>query len=89
MHKKTTWNERLFASKHTHWFNWYLSEEGVVNYAINLFLYINTLKEKYNKMYEKHIHRLQMYANAIRILSNVNYQFHFYSNKIKRNSRGG
>ena len=68
MYNKTTWNERLFAGKLTYWFNWYLPEEGVVHYAINSILYINTLKEKHNKMYEKLIHKLEMYANAIRIL---------------------
>ena len=41
----------------------------MVHYAIHSILYINTLKEKYNKMYEKGIHRLEMYPNAIRILS--------------------
>ena len=68
MQNKTIWNERLFAGKLTYWFNWYLSEEGVVHYAINSILYINTLKKKYNKMYEKLIHKLELYANAVRIL---------------------
>ena len=67
MHNKTTWNERLFLGRLTHWFNWYLSE-GVVYYAINSILYINSLKEKHNNMYENLIHRLEIYANAIRIL---------------------
>ena len=39
---------------------------GTLSYRLN-FLYVNTLKEKFNKMYEKL--RLEMYANAIRILS--------------------
>ena len=34
-HNKTTWNEKLFVGKLNHWFNWYLSEEGAVHYAIN------------------------------------------------------
>ena len=68
MHNKPTWNKSLFAGKLTHWFNCFLSEEGVVHCAINVILYINTLNEKYNKMYEKLIHRLEMYANAIRFL---------------------
>ena len=50
---KTTWNKKLFTGILTHWFNWYLSEEGVIHYAINSILFINTFKEKYNKMYEK------------------------------------
>ena len=67
MYNTKTWNERLFVGKLTHWFNWYLSE-GVVFYAINYILYINTLRKKYNKMYEKLIHRLEMYANVMKIL---------------------
>ena len=35
MQNITTQNDRLFVGKHTHWFNWHLSEEGVVYYAIN------------------------------------------------------
>ena len=44
-------------------------EEVTVHYALNSILYIKTLKEKYNKIHEKLIHRLEMHANAIRILS--------------------
>ena len=69
LHNKTTWNKRLFGGKLIYWFNWYLSKESVVHYAINSMSYINTLQMKYNKMYEKHINRPKMYANAIRILS--------------------
>ena len=50
MYNETTWNERVFSGKLTHWFNWYLSKEGVVHYATNSILYINTLKEKYNQI---------------------------------------
>ena len=60
MHNNTTWNERVFVGKLTHWFKCYLSEEGYVHYVINSILYINTLQEKYHKMYEKLIHRLVM-----------------------------
>ena len=52
MHNKTTWNKKLFVGKLIPWFNSYLLEERTVQYAINSILYINTLKEKYNKMYE-------------------------------------
>ena len=41
----------------------------MVHYTTNSISYINTLKEKYNKLYEKLKHRLEMYANAIRIIS--------------------
>ena len=48
-----------------HWFHWYLSQDGVGHYAINSLLYLRTLREKYVKMYEKLISKLQMYARAI------------------------
>ena len=53
MHNTTTWNENLFASKFNHWFQWYLSQDGVGHYAINSPLYLRMLKEKYVKMYQK------------------------------------
>ena len=65
MHNKTTWNEKLFASKINHW---YLSKNGVGNYAINSLLYLTTMGEKFVKMYEIFISKLQMYAKAIRVL---------------------
>ena len=34
MYNKTSWNGKLFAGKLAHWFNWYLSVEGTVHYAI-------------------------------------------------------
>ena len=37
-HNTTTWNEKLFAHKHNHWFHWYLSRDGVGHYAINSLL---------------------------------------------------
>ena len=74
--------KRLFAGKPTHWIIWYLSEERMVHYGINSDLCINTLKEKQNKMFEKLIHGLEMYANAIR---NLLTNFSFVPSKIKKN----
>ena len=86
IHNKTIWNKRLFVGKLTHWFNWYLLEEGVVHYAINLILHINTLNEKYNEMYEKFMHRLEVYANALRILLKGYFiNFSLAPNKTNRN----
>ena len=87
LHNKTKWNKRLFAGKHTHWFNWYLSEEGAVHYAINSILYINTLKEKYKKMYEKLIYRTEMYAIAINSFKGLFTNYSFVPNKFKRKFR--
>ena len=68
MHNTTTWNKKIFAGKHNHWFHWYLSKDGIGHYAINSLYYFITLREKYVKMYEKFISQLQMYAKVIRIL---------------------
>ena len=40
MHSKTTCKENLFVGKLNNWYEWYLSEEGAVHYAINSILYI-------------------------------------------------
>ena len=60
--------KKIFASKVTHWFHWYLAKDRVGHYAINSLLY-SMLSKKYGKMYEKLISQLQMYAKVIRILS--------------------
>ena len=52
MHNKTTWNEKLFASKLNHW---YLSKNGVDHYTINSLLFLTITREKYVKMYERFI----------------------------------
>ena len=60
MHNTTTWNEKKFSSKLNHCFHWYLSKDGVGHYAINSLLYLNILREKYVKIYEQFISKLQM-----------------------------
>ena len=55
MHNKTTWSEKLFADKFSNWYQWYLSKDGAVHYAINSILYITTFREKYVKMYKNFI----------------------------------
>ena len=37
MHNRTSWNEneKLFAGKLNHWYNWFLSKDGIGHYAIN------------------------------------------------------
>ena len=45
-------------------------QKEAVQYAINSIWYINTLKKKYIKPYKNLIHRLEVYTNAITILSN-------------------
>ena len=53
LHNKTTWNEKLFVGKLNDWYQWYLTKEGVPDYAINSLLYIIMMSEKYVRMYEK------------------------------------
>ena len=57
MHNKTMWNENLFLYKLNHWYQWHLSNEGAVHYAINSIVYTMTLREKYIKMYESFINQ--------------------------------
>ena len=45
MHNKTAWNEKLFAGKLNHWYQWYLIIDGVAHYNINSILYITTLRK--------------------------------------------
>ena len=71
MHNKTTWNEKLVTGKFNKWYQWYVSKNRAVHFALNLILYITTLREKYDKIYENFISQLKMYANMIRILSKV------------------
>ena len=40
MHNKTTWNEKVFASKLNFWYHWYLSKDGVCHYATNSLLFL-------------------------------------------------
>ena len=69
MHNSTSPNEKLFTGKLSTTFTWYVSKNGVHHYAINLLLYLRTLGEKCENMYEEFIMQLHMYATTIRILA--------------------
>ena len=69
IHNITTPNERLFAKKHGTLFTWYVNKNSVHPFAINIFLHLRTLREKYIKMYEEFVTQLCMYKKAIRILA--------------------
>ena len=45
MYNRTTLNEKLFAGKFNHWYNWYLSENGIGHYAINSLLFITNARK--------------------------------------------
>ena len=69
MHNTTIWNEKLFSSKLNVWYNWYLSKNGISNYAINSLLYLIAVREKYIHKYQEFISQLHMYEKAVRIVS--------------------
>ena len=58
--------KKLFASKLSLCYIWYLSKDGVGHYAINSVLFL-TRREKCVKIYERFINQLQMYAKVMRI----------------------
>ena len=68
LHNTTTWNEKLFSGQIKDWYHWYLTTRGINQYAINSILFLTTVREKYVKMYERFLHKLKQYAQAIRVL---------------------
>ena len=69
MNNKSVWYERLYAGHVNKWFEMYLASQGANYYAIHLLLYLQTIQEKYVKMYERFVNQLKEYSCAIRILS--------------------
>ena len=61
MHNTTTCNEKLFAGKHDSWYNWYLSKDGISNYAINSLLIFENFKGEIHS-YVQRVHQPIMYA---------------------------
>ena len=60
MQNFTTWNEKTFAGRLQDWVELYSHDEGVHHYAINLVLFLTTVREKYVKMYERFIEELKL-----------------------------
>ena len=46
MYNTTTWDEKLFAGKINHWFQWYLAKDGIGHYAINFSFIFNSCERK-------------------------------------------
>ena len=65
VNNKTTWNEKLLVGMLNYWYQWYLTKTGIQLYAINSHLHITTMREKYNRIYEQFIRKLQMYVQCI------------------------
>ena len=47
----------------------HVNQRGIQHYAVNLLLYLRTLREKYVKIYEEFIMQLCIYMKVIRILA--------------------
>ena len=69
MNNRSVWYERLYARHVNKWFEMYLASQGANYYAIHSLLYLQTIQEKYIKMYERFVNQLKEYSHAIRILS--------------------
>ena len=70
MQNFTTWKEKIFVSKMNAWLKHNL--ENICNefdYSMDAVLFLMTIKEKYIRMYERFISKLQSYSKSIRILS--------------------
>ena len=52
MNNRSFWYERLYAGQVNKWFEMYLASQGANYYAIHSLLYLQTIQEKYIKMYE-------------------------------------
>ena len=68
MHNTTAPNERLFMGELSTAFTRYVNKNRVDHYAINSFLFLRTLKEKYAIMAKEFVLHLCMYTKAMRVL---------------------
>ena len=68
MNDRSVWYERLYAGQVNKWFEMYSASQGANYCAIYLLLYLQTIQEKYIKMYERFVNQLKEYSHAIRIL---------------------
>ena len=69
MNNRSVWYEKLCVGHVNKWFEMYLASQGANYYAIHSLLYLQTIQEKYIKMYERFVNQLKEYSHAIRILS--------------------
>ena len=69
MNNRSIWYERLYAGHVNKWCEMYSASQGANYYAIHSLLYLRTIQENYNKMYERFVNQLKEYSCTIRILS--------------------
>ena len=72
IHSRQTSYETLFAGKILAAYKSYLQMHGscgIQHYAVNLILYLRTIKDKHIEIYNEFISQLCIYAKAVRILA--------------------
>ena len=69
MNNRSVWHEKLYVGQVNKWFEMYSASQGANYYAIHSLLYLETIQEKYVKMYERFVIQLKEYSCAIRIVS--------------------
>ena len=79
LHSRQTLYENLFAGRTSAAYETSSQMHGscgIQHYAVNLMLYLRTIKDKYIDMYNEFISQLCIYAKAVRIWLKVIYRFH-------------
>ena len=69
MHNSTTEIEKLFAGELNTAYTWYINTPNTQEYAIDLLLYLRTVRDKYIEMYKEFITQLCIHTKAVRILA--------------------
>ena len=73
IHSRQTLYENLFADRTSAAYESYLQmhgSHGIQHYAVNLMLYLRTIKDKYIEIYNEFILQLCIYAKAVIVLAN-------------------
>ena len=90
MNNKSVWYKKLYAGHVNKWFEMYLASQGANYYAIHSLLYLQTIQEKYIKIYKRFVKQLKEYSRAIRILSKGIFAYiSFTTFKISKNITRG
>ena len=79
LHSRQTLDKSLFTGKISAAYEYYSqmhSKQDIQQYAINLMLYLRTIKDKYIEIYNEFISQLHINTKAVRIWQKVIYQFH-------------
>ena len=72
LHSRQTLYENLFPDRTSAAYESYSQMHGlcgIQHYAVNLMLYVRTIKYKYKEIYNEFISQLHIYAKAVRILA--------------------